>query len=86
MSATLSPSVRRSVELLSRRRLVAPALLWLAGHRPLAFAAGQMAALAAPLASLMGQPVVQEWADLLSTPDGPDALQRALHQALDAQE
>lgn len=63
---------------LERRGLVAPALLFLAGHRPLAFAAGQLLALAAPLAAVLGQTQLMPWAHLLSTPDGVDSLQTVL--------
>ena len=63
---------------LDRRGLAAPALLYLAGHRPLAFAAGQLLALAAPLAAVLGLPHTMEWARLLSTPEGVHSLQAAL--------
>lgn len=63
---------------LQRRGLAAPALLYLAGHRPLAFAAGQLLALAAPLAAVVGLRQTMAWAHLLSTPEGVDLLQAAL--------
>ena len=63
---------------LDRRGLTAPALLYLAGHRPLAFAAGQLLALAAPLAAVLGLPHTMDWARLLSTPEGVHHLQAAL--------
>ena len=63
---------------LGRRGLAAPALLYLAGHRPLAFAAGQLLALAAPLAAVLGLRQTMDWAHLLSTPEGVDRLQAAL--------
>ena len=63
---------------LDRRGLAAPALLYLAGHRPLAFAAGQLLALAAPLAAALGIDHTMEWAHLLSTSEGVDRLQAAL--------
>ncbi len=67
-----------AINLLARRKLVAPTLLYLAGHRPLAFAAGQLLAVAAPVAAILGQSVVGDWAALLSDPDGPSQLERAL--------
>lgn len=65
-------------EALQRRGLAAPALLYLVGHRPLAFAAGQLLALAAPLAAVLGLRRTMTWAHLLSTPEGVDSLQAAL--------
>ena len=63
---------------LERRGLAAPALLYLAGHRPLAFAAGQLLALVAPLAAALGLNGTMKWAHLLSAPEGVDHLQAAL--------
>jgi hypothetical protein len=62
---------------LNRRGLTAPALLYLAGHRPLAFAAGQLLAVAAPLASVLGLPLMG-WARLLSSPEDVERLQAEL--------
>ena len=82
MASTLPPAVQESLHALARRRLTASALLLLAGHRPLAFAAGQFLALAAPLADLLGAAAVGEWAQVLSTHEGPAEVQRflALHE------
>jgi len=66
------------VAVLSQRGLLTPALLFAAGHRPLAFAAGQLLALVAPMAAVLGLPHMMEWAHALSTPDGVDRLQAAL--------
>lgn len=71
---TMTPAIT----LLARRKLVTPTLLYLAGHRPLAFAAGQLLAVAAPVAAILGQPAVGDWAALLSDPDGPAHLELAL--------
>ena len=87
MSASVKPSAPPSesaallpplAAALQQRGLAAPALLYLAGHRPLAFAAGQLLALAAPLAAVLGLHQTMAWAHLLSTPDGVDSLQAAL--------
>ena len=78
----LTPTIQQSVTALARRQLLAPALLYAAGHRPLAFVAGQSLALAAPWAALLGIPAVDDWATLLSDPAGPDALETALRVAL----
>ena len=82
-ASLLTPTIQQSVTALARRQLLAPALLYTAGHRPLAFAAGQSLALAAPWAALLGIPAVDDWATLLSDPAGPGALETALRAALD---
>lgn len=65
---------------LAQRGLAAPALLFVAGHRPLAFAAGQLLAAAAPVAALLGLPQALDWARLLSDPAAVDCLQAALER------
>lgn len=49
-----------------RRDLRAPVQLLLESHRPLAFVAGQALYVVAPLAALLGEPRVAEWAARLS--------------------
>jgi hypothetical protein len=66
---------------LADRELLTPALLLLAGHKPLAFVAGQVLYGLAPIAALLGAQSLQAWAALLSAPDGPAQLQRALEHA-----
>lgn len=78
----LTPTIQQTVTALARRQLLAPALLYAAGHRPLAFAAGQSLALAEPFAALLGVEAVGDWAALLSDPAGPAALESALRTAL----
>ena len=80
----LTPTIQQTVTALARRQLLAPALLYAAGHRPVAFVAGQSLALAAPLAALLGVEAVGDWANLLSDPAGPSELETALRTALDA--
>ena len=75
---SLNPIVTPVIDALARRKLTAPALLFLAGHRPLAFATGQLLAVVAPLAALLGQSVVGDWAELLSDPAGPSQLEQLL--------
>lgn len=65
----------------AQRGLATPALLFLAGHRPLAFAAGQLLAVAAPVAAVLGLHNTMRWAHLLSSPEGVDQLEAALAQA-----
>lgn len=71
---TLDPLLRAAVD----RQLATPLLLWMAGHRPLAFFAGQALYLAAPLAVLLGWRDAGAWAGLLSAPDAMRALEAAL--------
>jgi hypothetical protein len=63
---------------LGRRGMATPALLFVAAHRPLAFAAGHLLALAAPMAAMLGVPRVMEWSLLLASPEGVDRLVAAL--------
>lgn len=71
-------AVDTTVAQLARRKLALPALLFLTAHRPLAFAAGHLLAVAAPVASLAGLGWTMDWAELLSSPDGVARLERAL--------
>jgi hypothetical protein len=68
---------------LKDRQMTAPTLLFLSGHRPLAFTAGQLIYLAAPLADLLGDGRWREWAALLSDPDALVSLENALDENLD---
>jgi hypothetical protein len=63
---------------LDRLGLVAPALLLLEAHRPLAFLAGQALRVASPL--LGGEPV-DGYADLLEDPAAVEALMQRLERA-----
>lgn len=65
---------------LARRRLDGTALLWLSGHQPLAFVAGQICWLVAPLALLFGWTQVETWAAILSTPHSGTKLVHDLHR------
>jgi hypothetical protein len=62
-----------------RRQLATPFLLFLAGHRPLAFFAGQALHVTAPLGLLLGWGEIAGWADLLSAPDAAEQLEAALN-------
>jgi len=81
MAAELTPAMRRTIETLAQRKMLAPVLLYVTGHRPLLFFAGQGLALAGPLAGLLGSSALDEWADLLIHPDGPVVLHDALTEA-----
>jgi hypothetical protein len=75
---SLNPIVTPVIDALARRKLAAPALLFLAAHRPLAFATGQLLAVAAPFAALLGQSAIGDWAEVLSDPAGPAQLEQLL--------
>ena len=51
-----------------RRQMSTPLLLFVSGHAPLAFIAGQALYVVAPLASLLGWDTPQAWAATLSLP------------------
>ncbi|RIK40184.1 MAG: hypothetical protein DCC55_15815 [Chloroflexi bacterium] len=61
---------------LARLELLTPALCFLAGHRPLAFVAGQLLYLLEPLATLAGGSGLSAWAELLSDPRRLERLER----------
>ncbi|MCY4081343.1 MAG: hypothetical protein OXF54_13960 [Caldilineaceae bacterium] len=60
-----------------------PAVLFVAGHRPLAFVFGQALLILQPLAALLGSDGLASWAHLLSHPGGPAALSDRLAALLD---
>ena len=66
------------VELLTNaihhRKLTTPLLLLLASHNPLAFVAGQLLYVIAPLGLLLGWESVTDWAALLSAPGATQRL------------
>lgn len=66
-----------------RRRMVLPAVLLLAGHRPLAFTFGQALLILQPVAALLGSDGLDPWARLLSHPGGPAALADRLADLLE---
>ena len=57
------------------------ALLFLAGHRPLAFAASQLLYALQPIAELFDAPAFADVANMLSRPDGATRLETALTSA-----
>ncbi|HHY55467.1 MAG TPA: hypothetical protein GYA08_08520 [Chloroflexi bacterium] len=56
------------IELLARRRLALPALLFLTGLQPLHFAIGHLLLLVAPLTDLLGLKMTGTWGAQLSDP------------------
>ena len=69
------------LRILSHTRMVGPALLFLAGHRPLAFAASQLLYAFQPIAELFDAPTIADVANILSKPDGATHLETALARA-----
>lgn len=69
----------RLLHSIQRHEMATPVLLFLAGHRPLAFVMGQLLHVAAPMADLLGWTGCDDWATILSEPDGPSTLEQALH-------
>ena len=59
-----------------------PALLFLAGHRPLAFVLGQCLHALTPFASMVGWENCTQWATLLSHQDGTRLLEERLHDSI----
>ncbi len=78
MSAKITPRIRQTMQEAANRGLSGPLLLFMAGHRPLAFVASQLLTLVAPTAALIGYPELQEWAELLSDPHSLDRLEHTL--------
>lgn len=81
--AHLEQPIAATVAAARRSRLALPALLFVAGHAPLAFAVGQLAHMATPVAALLGSRSLPAWAALLGDPHGITQLQQALANALD---
>lgn len=65
-------------EFLANHTLVLPALLLVAGHRPLAFVLGQLCWASLPLTWLWPSLPLGAWANLLSHPHGPAFLEAYL--------
>ncbi len=65
------------------KQMVLPALLLLAGNRPLAFAFGQALLILQPVAALLGDDGLGPWARLFSDPGGPAALSDRLAELLE---
>ena len=71
-------AVDEVVEAIRQRQMVMPALLFLAGHRPLAFVLGQTLLVLQPLAALLGADGPRAWGELLSQPAALDILTERL--------
>jgi hypothetical protein len=78
---TADPLASPLVASLGRRGMATPALLFVTAHMPLAFVAGHLLAVVAPVATMLGAPHLMDWARLLASPDGVDRLTKALAAA-----
>ena len=74
LSAAADPLASPLAASLSQHGMAAAALLYVTAHRPLAFAAGHLLAVAAPVAAVLGAPSLMDWAQLLTSPEGVDRL------------
>jgi hypothetical protein len=79
----LPPLLEEMAASLAQRQMLRPALLFLIGHRPFSFIAGQCLLLALPLGLLFPSWQLRTWADLLSHPQGMDRLESCLHIYID---
>ncbi|MEM7131688.1 MAG: hypothetical protein AAF702_35570 [Chloroflexota bacterium] len=78
----LAAALKSVVNVSGHRELILPLLLFVVGHRPLAFVVGQLLHMGTPSAVMMGWPHLQHWAILLSHPHGPGLVERAFLQRL----
>ena len=74
----LTVNIEQTARLLAQRQLGSAALLFLAGHRPLAFVGGQFLHMLTPFAELIGFGSCDAWAQILSDDDYLDQLEGAL--------
>ena len=72
------PALRQMADTLAHFEMALPALMLVAGHRPLAFVAGQLLHVMSPAAALLGLPQCGQWAALLSDPAAADKLEQIL--------
>ena len=68
----------RVLKSIRQHEMTAPAVLFLTSHRPLGFVLGQMLHVATPMADLLGWSGCDDWAVILSDPDGLATLEQAL--------
>jgi len=79
----IDETVDATLSAICQRRMVLPAILFLAGHRPLAFAFGQLLLILQPLAVLLGSRGLDAWVRILAHPSGPPALTDRLAELLE---
>ncbi|MBV7331934.1 hypothetical protein KFU94_27630 [Chloroflexi bacterium TSY] len=78
----LTPNIRSTIAAIQKREMLLPLLLFVAGHRPCTFLAGQTLHLFSPMAALLGLAECREWAELLSHPGGSELLEAYLESRL----
>jgi len=79
----IDATVDETLSAIRQRRMVLPAILLLAGHRPLAFTFGQLLLILQPLAVLLGSRGLDAWVRVLTHPNGPPALTDRLEELLE---
>ncbi len=79
----IDATVDETLSAIRQRRMVLPAILLLAGHRPLAFTFGQLLLILQPLAVLLGSRRLDAWVRVLTHPNGPPALTDRLEELLE---
>ena len=70
--------IHQALQALEQRELVLPCLLFVASHRPCAFVVSQLLYVVGPLAAILGLQTWQDWALVLSEPDGAAWLEQTL--------
>ena len=79
----IDATIDETLSAIRQRRMVLPAVLLLAGNRPLAFTFGQLLLILQPLAVLLGSRGLDAWARVLTHPSGPPALTDRLAELLE---
>jgi len=79
----IDATVDETLSAIRQRRMVLPAILLLAGHRPLAFTFWQLLLILQPLAVLLGSRGLDAWVRVLTHPNGPPALTDRLEELLE---
>ncbi len=79
----IDEAIDETLSVIRQRRMALPAILFLAGHRPLAFTFGQALLILQPLAVLLGSKGLDAWVRVLTHPSGPPALTNRLAELLE---
>lgn len=79
----IDEAIDETLSVIRQRRMALPAILFLAGHRPLAFTFGQALLILQPLAVLLGSKGLDAWVRVLTHPSGPPALTDRLAELLE---
>lgn len=74
--------LRPGLDYLARRQMLLPGLLLLSSHAPLAFVTGQMLWLLSPFELLIPNTHLQDWARILSHPQGGALLKNQVENIL----